>query len=73
MNQIEIKCQPITNEDVSEDTTTYYDVDFYIDGRSFMEMVKEFESPFAADLVGRYSINIYRYTEDFLLGHSPDF
>jgi hypothetical protein len=72
MNKFEIKYQPITNEENSENITTYYEVNFYIDERSFIEMVKEFELPFADNLAGRYSINIYR-TEDFLLGRCPDF
>lgn len=72
MNKFEIKCQSITNEENSEDSTTSYEVDFYIDGRSFMEMVKEFESPFADDLAGNYITTINRCTENFLLGRCPD-
>jgi hypothetical protein len=73
MNKFEIKYQPITNEENSEDSTTDYEVNFYIDGRSFIEMVKEFESPFADDLAGQYRISVYEGTKDVLLGRLGEY
>ena len=70
MNSLDVRCKQQTNEDGE----TYYDVEFYIDGHPFLEMVREFESSFAKDLAGSYA-NIYfrDYTEDFLLGRCPEY
>lgn len=60
MNYFEIEYQPTNHDDIGH-FVGYADVHVFIDGRSFIEMVKEFELPFAADSAGQYSINIYQY------------
>ena len=69
MNHLEIQCQRQTNEDGG----IYYDMEFCVDGRRFLDMIKEFETPFAEKLAGEYSNRFYGdYTTDFLLGREPD-
>ena len=68
MNQLDVKYV----RKVNEDDGVYYEIEFIVDGRSFIEMIREFEAPFAKDLAGSYSNIFYKqYTEDFLLGRQP--
>jgi hypothetical protein len=73
MNYFEIKYQPTNHDDITYDNGFAEDnVDVFVDGRCFIEMVKEFELPFAARSAGMYSINFYQYNQDYLLGHWLD-
>lgn len=73
MNRLEIQYQPITDQNNDRYGMSYFYVDVLIDGCSFLEMVKEFESRFDTQQPGQYSINIYSYSEDFLLGRCPNY
>ena len=73
MNYFEIKYQPMNHDDITYGTGfAEVNVHVFIDGCCFIEMVKEFELPFAARSAGMYSINFYQYNQDYLLGHWPD-
>ncbi|AFZ37924.1 hypothetical protein Sta7437_4459 [Stanieria cyanosphaera PCC 7437] len=73
MNHFEIRCQPIIDENESQNDLGDYDIGLYVDGRSFIEMVEEFELPFAGDSAGKYICPDTRYTEDFFLGRHPEY
>lgn len=69
MNRLDINCERRTNDDGG----TYYEVEFYIDGRRFLDMIQEFEAPFAGALAGQYTnVCFTYYTEAFLLGRNPE-
>lgn len=58
----------------NEDGGLYYDIDFFIDEKRLIELVRNFESSFADDLAGDYA-NLYfgTYSTDYLLGKHPAF
>jgi hypothetical protein len=73
INYFEIKYQPMNHDDIIYDEDFAEDnVHVFIDGRCFLEMVKEFELPFTTRSAGMYSINLYQYNQDYLLGHWLD-
>lgn len=70
MNHLEVKCERKLNAEGG----IYYAVSFFVDGRSLLDMIREFESAFAQDLAGSYANHYFgNYTETFLLGGQPEY
>ena len=68
MNHLTVKCEQRQNQEGE----LYVGTEFLIDGRSLIDMIREFEGTFAGDLAGSYASNFHGdYTEAFLLGKEP--
>lgn len=65
MNRLDVECE----QKLDDCGEAFTHVSFHIDGRPLLEMVREFEAPFAGELAGAYDSHACDcYTADFLTG-----
>ena len=70
MNHLEVEC----TEKINEDGSTYYVVEFFIDGQRFADLVHDFEASFSGNAAGDYGPLYYAsYGIEFLLGEKPEY